>query len=776
MRFLMVVFSCLFVHGAFADSKKLWGGDAHIGGEFYGNVLSATTFLRAATVKIGPDEVEINIPSVSDALDAFSLIYDKSVGDIALRQISGVGGVRSRTLVVAAVDSVNPASADFICDGVADDVQINAALASLDGASGCVMLLDGNYVVTASISMTTPTLALIGQGVGITVLERGDTGFPVISCDTTNTLTIADLSIQGLSALYTDATDRGILLGNVDNSTLRNLSTFDCGGQAIRLFSSDNNLILGVFASGGLRDVYNVAVGTGNVLINCNASDGAADGFEVDGPNTIMFGCQVSGVGGRGIKAGQYNTISGCNANNCGNDGIYAGAGAGQCIIANNISYDNAGSGVYSEENYVSITGNYCYSNTGDGIELYTALFNLVANNYCHDNTDNGIELFATEKAVVNGNTLVFNDSRGVYAVGDFYSTIKNNYFQQNVVEIRMGDTTGATTEGIIQGNTFYDPTANPVITLRRATQMRIIDNQFIANGTEAGYPLELEAHGGGNSCYDIFYQGSQYSAGWPGDYELEVGQTVIPIMMEHWTSEAPAVNEVYIVSSSPTSMVAFATDDISTIQNVITVSSGAATNPIANSWDTYSDDQFKTNITPLAATDLTQLKSAMRTVESVTFDYKIRAEPFFDPDVYRTILQLAPEIIKGTTDIDMLPPDSIFVDVTETDLVYARIISGTAGMFVPEGALIVQDGYTNYENDRFQWRKERDNPNRHDILGLRVRDPNLPDRFKSYNDKGEATGLNNTQLNGYYHAVINDILEEVDALEARITWLEGGG
>ena len=73
---------------------------------------------------------------------------------------------RVATLFVAAYDALDKcrAQADYICDGVADDVQINAALAALPAAGGRVVLSEGTFVLADPISFTWNYLTLEGQG------------------------------------------------------------------------------------------------------------------------------------------------------------------------------------------------------------------------------------------------------------------------------------------------------------------------------------------------------------------------------------------------------------------------------------------------------------------------------------------------------------------------------------------------------------------------------------------------------------------------------------
>lgn len=70
---------------------------------------------------------------------------------------------RSTTLIVAAVDSLDQGRADYLCDGIADEIQINAALLAASAKKGTVILLEGTYTLADFIDMKDDTTL---EGVG----------------------------------------------------------------------------------------------------------------------------------------------------------------------------------------------------------------------------------------------------------------------------------------------------------------------------------------------------------------------------------------------------------------------------------------------------------------------------------------------------------------------------------------------------------------------------------------------------------------------------------
>jgi len=98
---------------------------------------------------------------------------------------------------VAASDAANKELYDYVCDGVNDEVQINAAIddaeAAPGGLGGLVQLSDGGFVIDAPISITTGLIHLKGQGGYNTRLTMGNSA----NCD----LIVYDSEVQNLTPL-----------------------------------------------------------------------------------------------------------------------------------------------------------------------------------------------------------------------------------------------------------------------------------------------------------------------------------------------------------------------------------------------------------------------------------------------------------------------------------------------------------------------------------------------------------------------------------------------
>lgn len=79
---------------------------------------------------------------------------------------------RTATVVVAASDASEKSKtqADYVCDGVDDQVEIQAAIDSLPSGGGKVVLTEGNYSIGSSIIIKGSYIVIEGQGMGVTTL------------------------------------------------------------------------------------------------------------------------------------------------------------------------------------------------------------------------------------------------------------------------------------------------------------------------------------------------------------------------------------------------------------------------------------------------------------------------------------------------------------------------------------------------------------------------------------------------------------------------------
>lgn len=160
---------------------------------------------------------------------------------------------RGATLKVAASNATakSKAAADYVCDGVADEVEINAAIASLDGIGGCVELSEGTFNVADAIgySRQFDNIWIKGQGYSTVVVGLN---YGINIATTAGIAKVSDMSITaGVSTIV-------VVVDSKAHISFCNV--YDCGG-------------------GGSNGAIQIA-GTATVT-NCEVADNANYGIRL---------------------------------------------------------------------------------------------------------------------------------------------------------------------------------------------------------------------------------------------------------------------------------------------------------------------------------------------------------------------------------------------------------------------------------------------------------------------------------------------------------------
>ena len=153
---------------------------------------------------------------------------------------------RTSTLVVAANGSSesSKAQADYTGDGVADDVQIQAALDALPATGGRIVLMEGTYTLIATIIRAIDDVTFVGQGQSTLLNLDGGT-------------TLIDAGVRDGWIIQNLATDAGWL----DIATATNSAIVNCWDAGT--LTSDP---AGGGGSGGLYGINVEVLGAGKTL------------------------------------------------------------------------------------------------------------------------------------------------------------------------------------------------------------------------------------------------------------------------------------------------------------------------------------------------------------------------------------------------------------------------------------------------------------------------------------------------------------------------------
>jgi parallel beta-helix repeat protein len=163
----------------------------------------------------------------------------------------GPRGYGFASYVVAAHDSIDNENADFVCDGVDDQITINNAINSLSDNGGSIYLREGTYILSDNIIISKSNVALFGAG-SSTVLKREDNNnenmrliyaFGTANLRTTDLL-IQNLQIDGNKANPDNGTTDGIYFENVDNSKIVGCWIKNMTEVGIVFNFSNNNILM----------------------------------------------------------------------------------------------------------------------------------------------------------------------------------------------------------------------------------------------------------------------------------------------------------------------------------------------------------------------------------------------------------------------------------------------------------------------------------------------------------------------------------------------------
>lgn len=169
-----------------------------------------------------------------------------------------LGGRPYRTLTLAPVDCLAPGrtQADFVCDGTADDVQLQAAIDLLTTGGG-IVILDGTLALAAAVTLPS-NVSIVGMGMGITTLTSAADA--IFAGDAIGNLLLSDLSLVSggwRSVLLQQASDcvlsrlaitggvEGIAIVDARRCIIEDCAFTLCTGAAIALGRAEQSFITG---------------------------------------------------------------------------------------------------------------------------------------------------------------------------------------------------------------------------------------------------------------------------------------------------------------------------------------------------------------------------------------------------------------------------------------------------------------------------------------------------------------------------------------------------
>ena len=264
------------------------------------------------------------------------------------------------TLMVAAADATQreKQSADWTCDGSADEVQLQAALDSLDGSGGRLLLSSGTFQLDAAVALR-GRVHLTGQGKasvlratsafqsGLGVLDGSYDG----SGNPLDLTTISDVVVDG--ARYTGALAAGIHL-RIDSKL-----GFQFGSPDAHLVIRD--VLIAHTAGHGLHmeGSFNRAARVSRVRV-WNVE---GDGFRIESPDGHYTDCDTGSSAGYGFTLSSANNfLTGCKAWYADQSGFLVDAV--RSTLTGCTAQDNQAHGFLIQAGMTTLTGCHADSNS----------------------------------------------------------------------------------------------------------------------------------------------------------------------------------------------------------------------------------------------------------------------------------------------------------------------------------------------------------------------------------------------------------------------------
>lgn len=341
----------------------------------------------------------------------------------------------------AIVVSTNPSDhPDFLCDGVADEVEINLAIQSADSARNWTVLLEpGTYHVQRGIAVTS-NVTLRGSG-STTVIQLDNNAPSMVSA--AGIVRLKDDTRSGVAKRVQHVTLEDFVVEGNRTHQLPGTSEKKFGFYAEGDFITLRRLVARNCAGYGFDPhAHQDSIPSTNVLIeDCEAYGNAADGFVLDNVQNSTFRRDYAHDNDRHgfnlVTVTSGVTLSDNRALRNGATGLMAQNGAHDVVIQSCELAENALQGMFLRDaDGCSLLGNTFRANRRSGLLLRLADHTTITgNSFAESDTGSiGRAVVTLDSAFVNvlsANTVNSARAReGVLELGTSdYNEVMNNIF-----------------------------------------------------------------------------------------------------------------------------------------------------------------------------------------------------------------------------------------------------------------------------------------------------------------------------------------------------------
>ncbi len=482
------------------------------------------------------------------------IYYDDTVNklkyyDGAWKELGGGGGADTAvaTKVVAASNTPNGsqrADTGYVCDGTADQVEIQNAIDALGTTGGVVYLLEGTYNISGSINLNTTApndsgKAIIGTGAGTVLNLIAGTANYIFFASGVNRILISQLMCTktGIYNCQWAIYFTSVTYSKIDKVWVKNMRQTSSGGGIYLETSSYNTLYGNVLDTNdyGIRLITSSAYNTvsGNTVIQGYYGSGIS--LVNSSINNTVSGNTIQGSGtGISISNANINTISGNNVYSSGScmDVTTASFNAisGNSLTGAGQGPDADGYGIIlqTSSNNNAISGNTIQENGAPGIRVYSSSNNIILGNKLHKNGyTNGTACSISIETNSANNLISSNDITDTGGTGyaiRVYAGGSNNYLTgnrysgsgANASSILIQDTSnpvqytdkvkltfepGSGYTGLAEGGTLTPSGPSSYLRLNPAASLTLSATTAVADGKSSGDLLILENT---NSSYTV--------------------------------------------------------------------------------------------------------------------------------------------------------------------------------------------------------------------------------------------------------------------------------
>ena len=265
-------------------------------------------------------------------------------------------------------------------------------------------------------------------------------GYCIYVGNTTDHFTLRECNLHEASGFddYPYYPDCGLMLYNVINATVTDITSSLNNEDGICLYYSDNNVIEN-------NDITSSSCGIFTfVAVN----------------NTISNNNMSANYWGIYLYRSQRNTIA---WNLCSLSPAYHGImlhTSNSNILQGNTCYNNALNGIYVYQSHLNtIESNDCHGNSYHGISLSSSQDNMVCNNTNQRNFYQGIGLWLSPENTIRGNICTWNGNNGIYLSDSHQNMVAGNNCSNNINYhgISMVSSTFNIFENNICNNNYYE-------------------------------------------------------------------------------------------------------------------------------------------------------------------------------------------------------------------------------------------------------------------------------------------------------------------------------